>query len=53
MSQLVNGNNFTNVEINMRFVTDLHMTGAVVFTSNGGLKNCRSDLTRRAGLFAD
>ena len=50
MSQLVNGNNFTNVEINMRFVTDLHMTGAIVFTANGGLKTCRSDLTRRAGL---
>ena len=51
MSQLVYGNNFTNVEINMRFVTDLHMTGAIVFTANGGLKTCRSDLTRRAGLF--
>ena len=51
LSPLVYGNNFTNVEINMRFVTSLHMTGAVVFTANGGLKTCTSDLTRRAGMW--
>ena len=49
VSQLVFGNNFTKVEINMRFNTSLYMTGAVVFTANSGLKTCVSELRKVAG----
>ena len=50
VSQLVFGNNFTKVEINMRFNTSLYMTGAVVFTANNGLKTCVSELRKVSGI---
>ena len=50
LSQLVYGNNFTNVEIDMKFNTSLYMVGAIVFTANGGLKTCTSELRRAAGM---
>ena len=49
VSPLVYGNNFTKVEINMRFNTSLYMTGAIVFTANGGLKTCVSELRKISG----
>ena len=45
------GNNFTNVEINMRFITSLFMTGAIVFRSGEEYKSCASELRRIAGKF--
>ena len=50
LSQLVFGNNFTNVEIDMKFNSSLYMVGAVVFTANGQVKTCASELRRRAGM---
>ena len=51
LSQLVFGNNFTNVEINMRFNTSLYMVGAIVFTANRQVKTCVSELRRNAGNY--
>ena len=45
----INGNNFSNVEINMRFITSLFMTGAVVFRSGSDYKSCDSELRRIEG----
>ena len=51
LSQLVFGNNFTNVEIDMKFNSSLYMVGAIVFTANGQIKTCASELRRAAGMF--
>ena len=44
------GNNFTNVEINMKYNTSLYMVGAVIFTDDSNtVKTCISELHRNAG----
>lgn len=50
VSEKIYGNNFTKVEINMRYNTSLYMVGAVVFINDdGSLKTCASELHRNAG----
>ena len=48
--QLIFGNNFTKVEINMKYNTVVTMVGAVVFMKDdGSLKTCTSELHRHSG----
>ena len=50
VSTVVQGNSFSNVEINMDHVENLFMSGAIVFHSNSGdTKSCYSELRRIAG----
>ena len=50
VSTVVQGNSFSNVEINMDHVENLFMSGAIVFhSSNGDTKSCYSELRRIAG----
>ena len=47
---LIYGNNFTNVEIDMKLISLMYMRGAVVFTSDTGVKTCTSEMRRVAGM---
>ena len=50
--QLIYGNNFTKVEINMKYNTVVTMVGAVVFMKgDGSLKTCTSELHRHSGEY--
>ena len=50
LASKIRGNNFNNVEINMRLDTVLTMVGAVIFTTDSGsIKTCASELHRTAG----
>ena len=51
VSHNINGNDFTNVEINMRFISSLFMTGAVVFRTGPDYKSCTSELRRIEGKY--
>ena len=51
VSHNINGNDFTNVEINMRFISSLFMTGAVVFRTGPDYKSCTSELRRIEGEY--
>ena len=54
VSQLIYGNNFTKVEINMKYDTILTMVGALVFMEDdGSIKTCPSELHRNSGNFDD
>ena len=44
------GNDFTNIEIDMNLISITYMKGALVFTTNNGLKSCISEMRRIAGL---
>ena len=48
VTQNIIGNNFTEVEINMNFISSLFMKGGIVFRSEND-KQCQSELRRIAG----
>ena len=48
---LLYGNNLTNIEIDMNLISSVFMRGAVVFSTDSGVKTCTSELHRIAGLF--
>ena len=47
---LLYGNNLTNIEIDMNLISSIFMRGAVVFSTDSGVKTCTSELHRIAGL---
>ena len=47
---LLYGNNLTNIEIDMNLISSVFMRGAVVFSTDSGVKTCTSELHRIAGL---
>lgn len=48
VTQDIFGNNFTEVEINMNFISSLFMSGGIVFRSQSD-KSCKSELRRITG----
>ena len=51
VADLIYGNDFTNIEIDMNLITTKYMKGALVFTTSNGLKTCTSEMRRTAGSF--
>ena len=52
VGSLIYGNNFTNIEIDMNLISTTYMKGAVVFSTDAGVKTCVSEMRRIAGTLS-